>query len=243
MRVYEQSTSLKEFSAYADVWKSISVEEKEKILERIRSAEKPDRRDLQSIIQAHFPLIVRETKKWEKFYSANFDDLLQLALSIVIDTAPKYKPERGAYTTYVCHSIRWGFMRHAENIGRMIRLPAHIIQSPKNENPSDAFIAQPDDLRFLVHISLNQREKDFYENDNLEARLTRDTVHKALEFLPTKLRTIIILRYGLSEFGEHTLEQVGDMFSLSRERVRQLEKEALQKLKVGGAFKLLKGLL
>ena len=42
---------------------------------------------------------------------------------------------------------------------------------------------------------------------------------------------ILKLRFGLGEEGEKTLEEVGDRFNVSRERVRQLENKALRKLR------------
>jgi len=44
-------------------------------------------------------------------------------------------------------------------------------------------------------------------------------------------REIILLRYGLSQNKAHTLEAIGSQMSLTRERVRQVEKESLRKLR------------
>jgi len=45
---------------------------------------------------------------------------------------------------------------------------------------------------------------------------------------------ILRLRYGLQDGESRTLKEVGQMFGLSRERIRQLEKEALRKLRQPG---------
>lgn len=42
---------------------------------------------------------------------------------------------------------------------------------------------------------------------------------------------VIILRFGFGPNGEHTLEEVGEKYNLTRERIRQIEKKALEKLK------------
>ena len=60
--------------------------------------------------------------------------------------------------------------------------------------------------------------------------MTRTALAEALENLSYRERRIVELRHGL--FGEHprTLDEVGRMFSLTRERTRQVEEHALRKL-------------
>jgi len=52
-----------------------------------------------------------------------------------------------------------------------------------------------------------------------------------LKNLPEREREILKLRFGFCEAGEQTLEEVGKKFMLTRERIRQIEKEALAKLR------------
>jgi RNA polymerase primary sigma factor len=54
---------------------------------------------------------------------------------------------------------------------------------------------------------------------------------QAIEDLPPREKEIIMLRYGLKDGIMHTLEEVGKIFGITRERVRQLEIKALEKLK------------
>jgi len=56
-------------------------------------------------------------------------------------------------------------------------------------------------------------------------------VEQALVHLGPRERKIVELRFGLNKNQTHSLEQVGKKFRLSRERVRQLEERALQRLK------------
>jgi RNA polymerase primary sigma factor len=59
----------------------------------------------------------------------------------------------------------------------------------------------------------------------------RDTIGEALAFLSPREERIIRLRFGLGPTSEHTLEEVGNSFRVSRERIRQIEAKALRKLK------------
>ena len=52
-----------------------------------------------------------------------------------------------------------------------------------------------------------------------------------LDQLTPREARILRLRYGLQDGESRTLKEVGEMFGLSRERIRQLEKEALRKLR------------
>jgi RNA polymerase primary sigma factor len=61
-------------------------------------------------------------------------------------------------------------------------------------------------------------------------RMTRDRLREALENLSYRERRIIELRYGLGGEQPRTLDQVGRIFRLTRERARQLEENAIRKL-------------
>jgi RNA polymerase primary sigma factor len=60
-------------------------------------------------------------------------------------------------------------------------------------------------------------------------------VERALGVLSDKEREVLRLRFGIGNEREHTLEEIGERFSLTRERIRQIETGALRKLqRLGG---------
>jgi RNA polymerase primary sigma factor len=63
------------------------------------------------------------------------------------------------------------------------------------------------------------------------AHLTRQEVLQALEELTPRLRRVMLLRFGFVDDRPRTLEEVGRELGVTRERVRQLEKQGLQKLR------------
>jgi len=63
------------------------------------------------------------------------------------------------------------------------------------------------------------------------ASLLREELDKTLESLTPRERRVIELRYGLGKEGSRTLFEVGTELSLTKERIRQIEKEALTKLR------------
>jgi RNA polymerase primary sigma factor len=67
-----------------------------------------------------------------------------------------------------------------------------------------------------------------------ESLLSQDLmlqVERALAMLSPKEAEILRLRFGIGEEGEHTLEEVGQRFDVTRERIRQIEAKALRKLR------------
>ena len=64
-------------------------------------------------------------------------------------------------------------------------------------------------------------------------RILADQINEILGDLSEKEREIIEMRNGLGEYQgvQHTLEEVGQKFSVTRERIRQIEAKALRKLK------------
>jgi len=69
------------------------------------------------------------------------------------------------------------------------------------------------------------------ESDLLGRELTAHVV-QALSALDPKAKEILRLRFGIGTDQEHTLEEVGQRFSVTRERIRQIQTKALQKLRV-----------
>jgi len=85
-----------------------------------------------------------------------------------------------------------------------------------------------DDAAELGHLIPDATAESPFEA--AAASVTRTRLAEALENLSYRERRIVELRYGL--FGEHprTLDEVGRMFGLTRERTRQLEEHAMRKL-------------
>ncbi len=64
--------------------------------------------------------------------------------------------------------------------------------------------------------------------------LTREDVIEALDDIPPRLRMVLALRFGFIDDRPRTLEEVGRELGVTRERVRQLEKQALTLLRSSG---------
>ncbi|MGP0089770.1 MAG: sigma-70 family RNA polymerase sigma factor, partial [Xanthobacteraceae bacterium] len=68
----------------------------------------------------------------------------------------------------------------------------------------------------------------------------RDTMAHVLASLSPREERILRLRFGIGMTSDHTLEEVGQTFSVTRERIRQIEAKALRKLKHPRRSKMLR---
>ena len=64
----------------------------------------------------------------------------------------------------------------------------------------------------------------------------KDQLAAVLRTLPSRDEHIIRMRFGMDDGQEHTLEEVGQRFSVTRERIRQIEEKTLRKLRDPLAF-------
>ncbi|MEM7800498.1 MAG: RNA polymerase sigma factor RpoD, partial [Chloroflexota bacterium] len=91
---------------------------------------------------------------------------------------------------------------------------------------------------------------DFIEDESVEEpvdaaskQLLREQVRNVLGFLTDRERSVIEMRFGLSDGKDHTLEEVGREFGVTRERIRQIEAKALRKLRHPSRSKALRDYL
>ena len=71
----------------------------------------------------------------------------------------------------------------------------------------------------------------------------RETTTKILSTLTPREERVLRMRFGIGMSSDHTLEEVGQQFSVTRERIRQIEAKALRKLKHPSRSKQLKSFL
>lgn len=80
-------------------------------------------------------------------------------------------------------------------------------------------------------------------DEEVEGNMLTEQIHKTLSTLKERERQIISLRFGLVDDRERTLEEVGAIFNVTRERIRQIESKVLQKLRHPSRSKNLKEFL
>lgn len=152
-----------------------------------------------------------------------------------------------------------------ETINKLTRIQRQLIQD-LGRDPLPEEIAEklpnmkPEKVREIQRIALEPvsletpigEEDDSHLGDFIEDKtsispveythnqLLKDEIALALETLNKREEEVIMMRYGLHDGQPRTLEEVGQAFSLTRERIRQIEVKALRKLKSPARSKRLK---
>jgi len=123
--------------------------------------------------------------------------------------------------------------RKAQEAQRLLRLkkPTISLDRPLDGDGDSTFSAVIEDAR-ASNPALGAAQS-----------MLRDQISRSLESLSTRERGILKLRYGLETGYSLTLEEVGRLFKLTRERIRQIEHQALRKLQHPSRSRALAGYL
>jgi len=120
----------------------------------------------------------------------------------------------------------------AEEIAEHMELPAERVRWMLRTSRQPVHLERP------VGDESDAELGDFIEDvdmprpaESVAQNMLSEEVGDILDQLTPREARILRLRYGLQDGESRTLKEVGEMFGLSRERIRQLEKEALRKLR------------
>jgi len=115
-----------------------------------------------------------------------------------------------------------------EELSQLTGLSVDVVQSLAALNTSDVRLDAPMDPE--GDRSLIER---FVADEEAMNRFLTDEIEQALSTLPPRDAKVLRLYFGLEGGREHTLEEIGSMLGVTRERVRQLRDRALKRLREG----------
>ena len=142
-----------------------------------------------------------------------------------------------------------------ETINKLIRVSRSLVQEIGREPTSEEIAKKMDmpinKVRKIIKIAQEPisletpigEEEDSHLGDFIEDKLIpsppdtvihinlKEQIEKALKSLTEREAKVLKMRFGLGGGNEHTLEEVGQQFKVTRERIRQIEAKALRKLK------------
>jgi RNA polymerase primary sigma factor len=121
-----------------------------------------------------------------------------------------------------------------EELAEAAKLTPEVVQQLQTLNAAeirlDAPIGDSDDSQLVERFVLDEAQEPELA---VEERLLSEQIEKALETLTPRDARVIRLYFGLESGREHTLEEIGNMLGVTRERVRQLRDRALKRLREG----------
>jgi RNA polymerase primary sigma factor len=116
----------------------------------------------------------------------------------------------------------------AEKMGITVEKVREVMKISQDPVSLDTPIGEEDDshLGDFIKDERNLSPEEFATNEML-----KDEISQVLETLTEREEKVIRLRFGLEDGKPRTLEEVGQMFGVTRERIRQIEAKALRKLR------------
>lgn len=154
-----------------------------------------------------------------------------------------------------------------ETINKLIRVSRQLLQELGREPTPEEIGAEmdlsPDKVREIIKISqepvsletpIGEEDDshlgDFIEDQDVQApadaaayELLKEQLEDVLDTLTEREENVLRLRFGLDDGRTRTLEEVGKVFGVTRERIRQIEAKALRKLRHPSRSKQLKDFL
>ncbi len=123
-------------------------------------------------------------------------------------------------------------------------LPEDIRETMKNQGrhmSMDAPLSSMEDGGSMYELMENKHEAS--PDNELMLESLRNEISRALTSLTAREADVVKLYYGLSGGHSHSLEEIGEKFELTRERVRQIKEKAVRRLKHASRSKVLMGYL
>src|SRR4030095_3145268 len=212
------------------------------------------------LITANSRLVISVAKKYMG-RGVPFLDLIQEGNIGLIRATKKFDYRRGhKFSTYATWWIRQAITRAIADQGRTIRVPVHMFERINLQLRTSRLLVQELAERMDVAVVVVRATKkiaqhpvsletpigeeqdshlgDLVEDKNValpsDAAIQlnlKEQMGCMLRMLTPREERVIKMRFGLDGGSEHTLEQVGQVFAVTRERIRQIEAIALRKLR------------
>jgi RNA polymerase primary sigma factor len=227
----------------------LTIDDIKEINRRMSIGEAKARRAKKEMVEANLRLVISIAKKYTN-RGLQFLDLIQEGNIGLMKAVDKFEYRRGyKFSTYATWWIRQAITRSIADQARTIRIPVHMIETinklaVKMEMPEDKvrkvlkIAKEPISMETPIGDDEDSHLGDFIEDGNAVSPIDsatdeslREATHNILASLTPREAKVLRMRFGIDMNTDHTLEEVGKQFDVTRERIRQIEAKALRKLR------------
>lgn len=217
------------------------------------------------LIKMYLRTVMKQAYTFSKNNYCDFEDSFQDGVIGLMNAIEKYDTTSSdRFSAYFTLWVMQSMQRHSNIRGTIVRYPVHYREQLLSIVGRACEVMEDDDFEEAVE----RANAEFFENnffvrdvskehilpyvkisedilvedpcDAILNSMVKDVVKDMLLELQKKERDIIELRYGLRDGRGRTLEEVGQIYNVTRERIRQIEVKALRKLRQSRGIERLK---
>jgi RNA polymerase primary sigma factor len=192
------------------------------------------------LVEANLRFVVSYAKRYRGL-GVSFLDLIHEGNLGLIEAAWRFDPSRNVkFITYAVWWVRESMMHVLADQTRAFSFPPKLFATLRRGpgGGADVSLSEPVSRSAAGDEGSSRELGDLLEQDGVPAVVDEmihqsdlDELAEALRDLDGKEREVVRLRFGLEDDEPRTLQEIGDRLHLSRERVRQIESRAKDKLR------------
>lgn len=230
--------------------KLLSNEEQQEIVEQLKKEtdDLKKKKLYEKLIETNLRFVITIARKYQNKY-IDLMDLISEGNIGLIKAAERYDPYSNIkFISYAVWWIRQSILSFLNEYSRTIRLPTNIVQESfkykKEENLNDdIYYNEAHNIPYCVDLydqTYNQNKKNLEsESDALDLICDDDnefdddfktSIRELLNFLDEREKIVIEKYYGFNDI-EYNLDDLGEEFGCTKERIRQLKDKAIKKLR------------
>jgi len=226
-------------------------------IELSRRAAKGDQSAINELVRANQGLVWYMARKKLDSNSPDFDDLISAGNIGLLEAVRDYDPDSGnRFSTYATFKV-YHQMNVQMRIRAKLHIPARVwcqlrqfelavnVFASKGEmHPTDEQVAELLGITSQEVVAIrksiqalgceNRTIHDTWEMDQFDQPVFSlewiEKAKEAIEGLDLRSRALVEMRFGLNGQSPKTLHEVGERFNVSRERIRQLQKRAMEQI-------------
>lgn len=231
--------------------KLISIEKEVELSTKIVEG---DTQAIDELVKANLKFVISIAKEYQGL-GLPLPDLISEGNYGLIKSATKFDPTRGyRFISYAVWWIRQSIIQSLNDNSRIIRLPTNIINKLSQLNKKSLTYEQimngeaDNEESYPTCVSINEPVNhsgdsqiiDYLSDDlsdeseivDIEIDKLRRVINNTLKVLDDRERGIVECYFGINrECEPMTLEAIGDRYSLTKERIRQIKEKAIRRLR------------